>query len=898
MTAHKDDPALPSRPTDFGDAPLTVPAAASPWPKVGVTRDERQPGARTPGDGTPCLMILPLGEALEREWPTAACVVSYTATNQLEWPRCNTELLPRFRAAGGDLLTTFIGIDVDNRGVLPIGGEGKKAWAHGEVELALVRLAAAADKGLWQAQEWSAFYTTPNGYRLLYVLKDPMPVDEAQPWICALIRDFRAAGIMCDDLHDWGRLFRLPRIVREGRRTAAAPDYMLQLSNERLDPRRMAPFDGPLTMVHERGQVVPLDLDMPDPSAAKDLLFSTETGKRKMTDWFKEARKRMGHRDCAVAAFGATGFGEQGSRYLTIMKAVGQACGLLQRMAGSTPELVFALFVDAGLKIDPATCRVHPFETIWGAISYCWAKEAAKIRLEQDRRVEMTQGRQAVASRVLEGMRTWCDDSRLHEADTESIEFMSGALIACVNEHRYVMRQDGYYDSVPVRSALLPARIRELGMDSLIALATEGKNQVWMPVSSQTLLDRHGAVVKHVEGVVGGPGTMIRAFGSPNATLVVRLFSRRTDLEPTYDPDIDQWLHHLFGDDFSDGQRWLAHAPDLEAGPICALSISGPPGIGKGLLAAGLAECFDCENLADGSDFGEYQGGLLNTAVMFLNEGLPSSKAGTMDVTDAFRSLVDGSERKVNEKFLPKMTVRNPVRVLIASNGDEVIERLAGHRDLSQDAQEALALRLLHIRATSKAADYLRMKGGLLHTGRIGRRWVRSANGAASDYVLAKHILHLYETRESIPAGSRLLVQGRMDGDIVRKLASRAGKAPDVIETVIQMIEANLPFVHGLDIADGVVYVTASGVSQFHNNVLSSKRRALSPQDISRVLASLVISREDADPGQTTRGKTRARWHRLDPVRLYEEAVEMGHRCDKLSRLVGTGDAMVLRTSA
>lgn len=890
MTAPEDDTTAAQ---DALPATVSAAASASRWPLVGVTRSiTSHPGANTPGDGAPLLDIVRLDEALEREWPSEACFVLYNATNQQSWPRCNTELLPRFRAAGGDLLMTVMGIDVDNHGTRPDGRQGKLPWGPGDLELALVRLAAAADKGLWQAQEWSAFYSTPNGYRLLYVLRDPMPVDEGYHWVRALIRDFRAAGIQCDDLKDWTRLFRLPRIVRDGVRTSAGEDFVLEVTDNRFDPRRMAPYDGPLTLAQDAGKVEPLELDMPDLSAAKELLYEHSTGKRKMTEWFKEARKRMGSRDCAVAAFGEKGFGESGGRYVAIMKAIGQTCGLLQRMQGTTPELILALFVDAGLKIDPASCRVHPFDTIWGAIRYCWAKEAAKIRLENERRAEMNEGRAAIASRVLAGMRTWCDDSRLHEDETASMEFMSGCLIACHGEYRYIMRQDGFYDSLPVRSSLLPARIRELGMDALIPLVTESAKQTWVPVSSQTLLDRHGAVVKHIEGVVGGPGTTIRNFGAPNAALVVRLFSRRTDLEPESNADVEQWLQFFFGADLNEGLRWLAQAPNLEAGPICALSVSGPPGIGKGMLASGLAECFDCESLADGGDFGDYQGGLLSSPVMFLNEGLPSAKPGTMDVTDAFRSLVDGSERKINEKFMPKMSVRNPVRVLIASNGDEVIERLAGHRDLTKEAQEALAVRLLHIRADDKAANYLKMKGGLLHTGRSGRRWVRSAHGAPSDYILAKHILWLYENRDAIPMGSRLLVQGRMDSELMRKLAVRSGKAPEVIEAIIQMIEMQTP-VGGLDIAEGFVWVTTAGVSRFHTS-MDRRRQHLSAQDIGKVLDGLIVSTEVGE-NKVTRQKIRAHWRKLDPLRLYEEAAEHGYRCDKLARLVGTGDALAVR---
>jgi hypothetical protein len=872
-------------------------------PLVGVLQSATVLGVGDLTEPAPLCEVLPLDAALEREWDCDAHLVCYYIPNQEAdgWPRLRQSVLPRLRAAGGDALTTFFGIDVDNRvGVgLPHAGE-KKPWgvdAGGtpELDIAMTALLDAADKGLWLAREWTAAYSTRNGYRLIYVLKEPMPVDEFEPWGRAIIRDFRAAGIQCDDLKDWTRLWRLPKVKRDGVFTSQESTFLLEMQPEmRLDHRRLVGVDPHTIRRAAPAEVRPLNQPMPDPSASKDLLYTTNpaTGKVGKTDWMKEAIKRTKGRRCADVAFGAEGFGPPGDRHNVMFRAVGEAIGVLARMRGTTPELIFALFCDAGFKIDPATCTRDPFENLWTAVEYAWAKEAAKIREEETARQALSLGRQQVEDRILEGVREWCGDETLHGDEQSSRDALTGMLIACHGKHRFVMMPNGRFDSVGVDTPLLAARIREIGMDAAIPLTAEDlRTQVWKEVPGQTLLNKYGCVVKHAEGVVGGAGSYIRGFGTPAATLVVRLFGLRTDLVDTYDAEVDEWLHHLGGEFYYDLLDWIGHALDFPGGPICALSISGPPSIGKGMLAKGLAECIDTERLATSKDFGEYQSGLLNTSFLFLNEGIPQGRVGALRVADAFRQLVDGTTVDVNEKFLPRMQMYNPVRVLIASNDDSVIEQLAGEQDLTPDDQEALALRLLHIKAGPEAATYLRLKGGLRHTGRPGRRWIRSSDGHPSDYVLARHFLHLHKTRRPVPTGNRLLVQGKLDSEVVRRLATRSGRAPEVVEILLSMLNANQPVIEGLAVVDGKIYATTNGVQKHHKNLGDSRSRPLPVAAIAKVLDALAPQVGVRAPPLMTLpapngASIRARWREVDPKRLLHEAEEHGYRCDKLVRLL------------
>jgi hypothetical protein len=456
------------------------------------------------------------------------------------------------------------------------------------------------------------------------------------------------------------------------------------------------------------------------------------------------------------------------------------------------------------------------------------------------------------------------------------------------------MNPQGYYDTTAVPPRLVPARIRELKMDSLMPLVTEDpKTGAFHERSPQSLVNSYGSVVRSIEGVVGTKGSVIRGLGSPDAVLEHRMFGLREDLPAVYDVEVDEWLYALAGEaHYQAMTEWIGHALDFTGGPICALSIAGPPSIGKGLLMQGLAECVDSKLYTETQDFGQFQGMLDRTPWMFLNEGLPSRTPGTKELADSFRGLIDGSPTIVNQKYMPPMRVYNPVRILIASNSDAVVTLLAGGRDLTPEDQQALALRLYHFEAGRDAAEYLKMKGGFLHTGRAGRRWVRGPDGAPSDEVLAQHFMFLYQNRPPVPSGNRLLMQGALDADIMRKLATRGGSSPEIIETIVSLIE-NQTINDGLVIVKGEVYVTSSGVTEHHRTAIARKTgNNIGLGAITKTLRSIEMADSRRESGPYTIllesgiNSKNARWFKLDVARLMDEAVTYGYRCSKLRQIV------------
>jgi hypothetical protein len=249
----------------------------------------------------------------------------------------------------------------------------------------------------------------------------------------------------------------------------------------------------------------------------------------------------------------------------------------------------------------------------------------------------------------------------------------------------------------------------------------------------------------------------------------------------------------------------------------------------------------------------------------------------------------------VEQKFRDPILVRNPLRVVFAANNLDVIQVLTGHRDLSPDDRAALALRLFHMSVDHKAGDWLRAKGGLAHTALPGFRWIRGDDGADSDYVVAKHFMWLFtNAKPEVPRGNRLLMEGEMDPELMRMMSTRSGSAPDVIETLIRMIENKAMAIDGLTIHRGNILVTTSAIVDYHRKDIGRKTdKKINHAAVGKVLRGLIVPGTSSHPRtiKTKSGKKHARWRVIDHHTLLEEAIEHGYPSRELSLLVA-GEAI------
>lgn len=823
--------------------------------------------------------MVTMDDALTMEWGSDAHVTCYSVPGEQSWPRLNKPVLPEIRKLGNDVEMHWLLLDYDNA---DHGG-----WTPETVVMFCDILSEAQADGFELAQSWSYFYTTKGGARFVYRLSRPVSPEEFEPMYRGVLRDWSRYFDMDSACDQWNRLFRLPRVVRKGKKTSDSIffDFIEGEPGVMLNPDTIKPGEKKLSdnVVGEK-----LDIPLPDAEDAAGMVW-TGDDKARLTDLGKRLRARLKGRDCYPCIFEHRSIGGEGERDNTLQRLVGSACALTHNIPGNSPEAIYGLFAEAVFDLEPDRHTPDWSVTAWKAVLKWWAKEDALVKRDEETRVETEKENANFAYALVDRMARWCEAPQLLlDNKGDAAQWMSQHMIACCNKGYYVMRPDGYFDRSPVSANHLPAKIRELKMSRLISLEVPRVNGNGVrDRTSQEIINQHGTLVPLVEGVVTSEGTCIRNIRTDRATMLSQLYKYNPRVMSRFSQDVDDWLLHLSGSRWNYSQivHWISHALNFAGGATCALSVTGPPAIGKKLLAQGLAECVDSEMYADSSEFGRFQAMLLRTPFLVVNEGFPDLH-GAKKPADSFRSLVVGDPMQIERKFMDPITVRNPLRLLFTANNLEVIETLAGGRDLSPDDRRALGQRLLHFDLGDKGQHWLSSKGGMRFTAKKGKRWIRGDDGSDSDYVVANHFMWLYENRKP-PTGDRLLVEGDKESPLVQSFATRSGSAPAVIEVVCKMVESRTPFA-GFVVHEesGRVWATPSAVVDCWRAKLSGQSRIeLTARKVGQVFRGLRVAGSSMNPRRLppeTEIARQARWIELDASLLLHEAEEFGYENDKL----------------
>lgn len=846
-------------------------------------------GAHTLSDTSVPFEMLSLKDAMVKQWQSDQHFTPYQVVQPgsppiplAYWPRLNLSILREIRERGFDVQISALILDYD----LP----NHRSWHDGE-STAFVEYIKRFYGQTWDLPAaWTCFYTTSHGARFVYELSQPIPPELVAPKLRSLILQFQQyTGIPIDPkCMEWNRIWRLPQVQRSLTHevngikqttivnTWDKAGFYLLWQDKVIDPNTIPNSSVPEEYnIKYRGVI---DANMPSPEESRAYLYRTsKTGSREAkTPWFREALRRLAGRECLDVVSGTLTI-PKGSRDVTLTRLIGQCCGLLILQPDTTVQHIFALFDEALQQLDPDEQTPDWRVSGWEKTLRFFGAELARVKEQAS--ISPPKDPNNANATLLQGIRTWLEDERAQADDVYALAWASKHAIVASHRLMYVMRPDGRYDSAGVPSHLLAAKIRELEMEDFIPLTEPTARGDMKDVTTANLLARHATIISGVEGAVDVPETTLYNPGTPHAKLVFRLFHRRTDISACYSRDVEDWLRSWCEkeDDFVRLCAWIGHALNFEGGPICALSLQGPPGAGKQMLALGLSECISTETFAAVGDFETAHGdSLLKTPFVVLNEGLPVLH-GASTFAEQFRRMIGGDPITINPKHKDMITIHNPVRMLITANSVDAVIGLIGHAELSSDDQQALLARIMHISISPGAGDYLRAKGGLAYTGTWGKRWVRSSAGASSDYILARHFLWLYERRPPVQAGARLLLEGTTSSELTRLLTLRSSTTSVVIEACIRLIEANAsrPGVV-VDRQSRTVDVTSSAVHGYITDHLASRLpRAISIIAVARCLATISL------PNKNTKVNS-SRVYRLNLPMLVTEAYEHGYAMGRL----------------
>lgn len=275
-------------------------------------------------------------------------------------------------------------------------------------------------------------------------------------------------------------------------------------------------------------------------------------------------------------------------------------------------------------------------------------------------------------------------------------------------------------------------------------------------------------------------------------------------IEARYNENIHKWLRALGGDKLLD---WIAVSKDLaQAAP--ALWISGGAGIGKDILAYGLAGLWGPRKPPTPLDvaLGRFDAVLAECPLIFANEGLPRDNRGMTDV-EALKRIVSTTRRLTEPKGLPHVTLMGAVRVLIVTNN---MDSIKASKDLTSDDARALCERLIHIRREGEAAKII---ATYLHEQPIQTEWLDGGG-------LAMHMQWIVENREP-EQGRRFRIDGAA-GDLQGMLLTGAGSASFWVMKALSQWVVSGGSLGGLAYEDGRVWATASGVESLLDDAARS----------------------------------------------------------------------------
>lgn len=812
---------------------------------------------------------MPLIEALTTIHGTDAHLTCYALRdahgNTGSIPLIQKQVLKQIQAEGGNLYLTCIGFDWDTPGHLPLTPPLLCGF------LDKFFMACELDERL---SNWTAYYTSRHGTRIFYDLKEPVPVEAGEQYIITLLKEFKKHGLLLDkSCRDWTRRFRLPKVMRDGLATQNEAMYNLQIQEKQLDLSQFKKSDIRSLIT---APVFSRAGTYPDQEEVHALLYSEGAqGKEVMSFFHKKAKALIRQTkyydnlfDPNVPFCGDTG------RNDFFQAILGTLVPKLINKCEATAEQIFSLFYGPLCELEIFADKQEPAQHCWNFLQDVYEREYSLYLESKAKEVQAIEDGQSALETMAEGMRQWCDADELFSEDNMVVEaFVRGHIFANVNLFFYPMNEKGWYGSLCLRRDQLIPRIRKSFLKDIIATEKTDVKGDLVSMSPIEIANTHATIIHEVrasplQGVQG----RIENMDGDMPILQLPMYQRNDFLPAEFSPAVDGWLRALFGKHFDKAKEWIGWALDFEAGPICALSIKGHPGIGKKMLFEGLAECLVDPCLATGHDMcGKENGALLKTPFLIVNEGLP--KAKDMSPADTFKALTAGDPIRVRELYKPPINVINPVRIICAANDHEILYELTRGKEISPDTRKALGERLLHFDLDDGGARYLQNLGGLAFTKKDGHRWIRGDSGQDSDFVVAKHFMYLYKHKKPKNPADRFCVTGNCTEAESFKIASRSEDYALVVRAVIGILENNTRLKNmGCISKTGRAYVTMQGVLAYIREIEEAR---ITEKVLESVLKSIMKT-------TTPFEKDHLNFYEVDTSALLEYAQPWGIACPRI----------------
>jgi hypothetical protein len=295
------------------------------------------------------------------------------------------------------------------------------------------------------------------------------------------------------------------------------------------------------------------------------------------------------------------------------------------------------------------------------------------------------------------------------------------------------------------------------------------------------------------------------------------------EIEPQEDPEIAHWLAMLGGNLTEYLLDWLACLTKLSE-PVQALYIEGDAGIGKNLLASGLARLWTDQGPTTlDTALGPYNEKISRCPLIHGDERIPTDNKGK-PLLDELKRLISDYQHDTREIYQPGGQTIGAVRVLITANNRRMLGAAA---ELTSADVQALVDRLIHIRVHgSDAPAYLRSLGQ-----EKLKAWVQGDK-------IAAHALYLRETR-TVERG-RFLIKPAPN-TMIRALVVSVGTRAAICHGLVQWLTSGQVGASGLIfVEDAILHVSAKGLYEHWDDFGVGKRPSLA--EIASKLTAMALS--------------------------------------------------------
>jgi len=685
-------------------------------------------------------------EAVKKHWDFDAHFFPYFVESDEEYCiPAQKKFLSTVRKKADNFLAQDFLIDFDLK--------NHKKWEHlHEVESVLSDFSLALQ--LAQIPDPTWVYSTLHGFRAVWSLQKPLPVDEWEMYLQAFLVALEPVSAALTDLHldlscaDWTRCYRLPFVTRDNGMQTWKEDWSLLLGpGETLNLEDLKKvcnnFLGKFSLKNKGQKEEDLEIEeIEDPQPTEEEVFRTLTNQDGLIhpEVVKIISKFKGQSIFPYLYYGhirgrhKASLPVVGKRYPFLKRATGMLVGYLMAWFPdeATPQLAYALLYHLTKAMRIQGFEKDPPELLWDLIKFAWKREAARVKKTQEEEEDYL-------TQLVHRVEKW---NTLPEFTTKSLgekkEWILSHLMllhSASDRVSFLHAETGQYTAPVFKFSKIQIRNQLLAMGTARFVEfTKPVGEKEVPVSLEDIYIQHGKIL--LEFRVNSTIPTCQLEIKEGGYILSIPPDREPDLPAEYNQDVDRWLRTfippLLWKSFC---QWLKGAKRFDH-PLSALALLGASSAGKSMLARAIGQYLGFGIFADESVLKDWTGQLRNTAYVVLEEGLSKSINRTGEYAKRFKSLLSGTPILGNEKYGMQFSLTCLARIVICANEpEEVLEGLFESSRLRKNNRKAINDRFLIITISDEAFKFLEERGHW----KLTQDWIDKK-------ILAKHLQYLADS--------------------------------------------------------------------------------------------------------------------------------------------------------